>query len=264
MQELPVTKRKVGPNEKCPCGSGIKYKKCYEKGVGCKLLEEDNRKDLLTTHAQKEKDVTEFLMEAVADSNSLFPKKDTEPDFVSIRVQLIICFSLIDVFASYWYEYVDIQTTQSARFNGWLERFCFNDLNNEYKKERFGDLDIDLLLKLRNSLVHFFAIPNGTNPGIVLTPNDFSDETIKEHMRKFKNKGNNVLYLKPIWIKRLLVSGAKLMLEGMIKNITLAKSDDSKGWDHINGIDRIHKKTQLEGAKRIDVKKYDEEIGAPD
>ncbi|EER15727.1 hypothetical protein Pmar_PMAR028971 [Perkinsus marinus ATCC 50983] len=25
----PVTKKKIGVNEKCPCGSGLKYKKCH-------------------------------------------------------------------------------------------------------------------------------------------------------------------------------------------------------------------------------------------
>ncbi|MEG2259475.1 MAG: SEC-C metal-binding domain-containing protein, partial [Oscillospiraceae bacterium] len=31
MQNMPVKKKKIGPNDPCPCGSGKKYKKCCGK-----------------------------------------------------------------------------------------------------------------------------------------------------------------------------------------------------------------------------------------
>ena len=252
---------KISPNEKCPCGSNLKYKKCYKTSTNCKLFEQDRLKNLLTTHQSKEKEIVEFLTEIVGEVNGTFRKHDNGNDLISVRIQMVVCFSIIDVFASYWNCYLADQTdTQSSRANIWLEKFCFVENNKEYTKERFGKLDIELFIKLRNSIVHFFALPNATNPGIVLMPNNFSDDMAKDHKRRFKNRGVDILYLKPIWINHWLVEGAKIMLLEMIKNIELSKIDDSKGWEHINGINRIYEKTQVEGAKRIDLEKYNEII----
>lgn len=249
---------KVGPNEQCPCGSGLKYKKCYKAGNDCKLFEEDSQKRKLETHREKEKEIVDFLIQAVEEAKHTFQKNEKGDDILPARVQLLVCFSMIDIFASYWHCYLKEKTDkQSERATQWLEQFCFSKENN-YNNLNLKNIDVNLILSLRNSIVHFFALPKPeeNQPGIVLIQNNFPDDQIEVHEKKFKNKGAKVLYLKPAWIKDWLIKGAELMFEEMMKNVELSKTDNKKAWEHINGIGRIYEKIQVEGAKRIDLEKY--------
>lgn len=250
--------QKISPNEKCPCGSGLKYKKCYKAETGCKLFEEDKQKKKLETHQQKEKEIVDFLLQAVEEAKHAFQKTEKGNDILPARVQLLVCFSMIDIFGSYWHSYLTEKTsTQSNRATQWLEKFCFSEKNKD-NIANFKEMDVSLTLSLRNSIVYFFALPKpeGNNPGIVLIQNNFPDNQIEIHKKKFKNRGVKILYIKPAWIKDWLIKGAELMFEEMVKNIELSKTDNEKAWNHIDGINRIYEKIQFEGAKRIDLEKY--------
>ncbi|OGM93190.1 hypothetical protein A2333_00460 [Candidatus Wolfebacteria bacterium RIFOXYB2_FULL_49_7] len=206
---------------------------------------------MIEKHNERKKEVVDFINDVIRDINSIFLC-----DYPSSpRIQAIIVFSLLDILASYWYEYDGKCETQSKRFTSWLRTFCLIGQNVEYvKNTRWHKLSSERLWHLRNSLVHFFGLSNESD-GIymALASNKFSDKEVDEYESGINKLGESlVIMVKPKDLYELIKQGGILMLKDWIKNIHEAQAgNNERGVRHIDGIERIYKKIQSEGAKLI-------------
>jgi hypothetical protein len=112
----------IGRNDLCPCGRNKKYKKCYgAESSDCTLYKKDNLKKQMSEHGKKEKTVTKSILEFTQELSNLFYKTEKGVYPVSSRMQLIGCFSIIDVLANYWFEYLGRKDgTPSLRFHEYI------------------------------------------------------------------------------------------------------------------------------------------------
>lgn len=245
---------KVGRNDLCPCESGLKYKNCYGKGLEtCILFVNENNQTMLEKHAEKDKLVFRFFEDTLADMSSIFAKDENGLEVVASRVQLISIFTLIDVFASYWYEYHNQNGKPSERFCQWLSQFCFTEENEEYSDSIYVNITPERLYQFRSSLVHFFGLSRTDTDTFGIVPND---EEAKKIMESYiKQKKGSVMYMVDSKKLHSLVSeGAVLMLNGWSDVIKEAQQNEHMKMEHIRGIDRIYKKVMLEGAIRVPFK----------
>ncbi len=247
-------------NDKCPCGSGKKFKRCYsEENSGCVLFLKEMKDKMLNDHNENEKKVFRFFNETIEDIGSVFViKKETGNSYVSQRVQIISVFTFIDVTAHYWFEYLGRKDgTPKIRFLDWTNNYCFTDKNPNYFDE-FKMMGSDKLYSLRNSLVHFFGLGE-SDPmyQFALVPNNATGEKVEEWRKGFKNRGHNVILFRPKTFYDFIIEGALLMLEDMRANIDASGIDENKKWKHIEGINRIFQKIMKEGAVKVPLPKED-------
>jgi hypothetical protein len=248
----------TGRNDKCPCGSGLKYKHCYLAGnADCKIFMEEQKQKLWMEHPSKDNKVFRFFSEAVEDIGTAFRVNESGKDLVAARVQLITVFTFIDVMASYWFEYLGENGTQQQRFNAWMNDYCLTEVNAEYKKEpEFQKLTSTRVYSFRSSMVHFLGLSEYSEGYyILIATNERPEEEIERLKKAIKDKSRPVIIIKPKKLHNLITDGATLMLHAMQKNINDSKLDDVKKWAHVHGIDRIFKKTEKEGAVKIPAKK---------
>lgn len=211
------------------------------------------RQQLGREHQKKDDAVIKFfLKEATEDIASVFAMDSEGRNYTSERVQLICVFTLIDVIANYWYEYLGETGTQQVRFLQWVKKYCLVDANTEYKGKDFAYLSAENLYAVRSSMVHFLGIAGLNNEyKLTFATNRMSDDFIEKYKKGFKERGHNVLVIKPKKLHNLILEGTILMLTDWKKVISEAQSDEEKKWRHIEGIDRIYKKFQLEGSMKV-------------
>ena len=100
-------RKMIGRNDKCPCGSGKKYKKCFLVNLdSCDLFKKGNIQKLIIENNKKQKILFDSIIEFNKDLNDLFYRTKEGVYPVSSKMQLIGCFSIIDVLANYWFEYL--------------------------------------------------------------------------------------------------------------------------------------------------------------
>ena len=244
----------IGRNDHCICESGKKYKYCYGKqNPACLLFDKEQKQKFLKEHDIKEKEVVRALnKDFINDLNQLFYKIEDDREVVPERIQLIGIFTMIDVLASYWYEYLGKSGTQKERFHDYVKNFCLLADNEEYQSNKYiCSIDSEKLYRLRSGLVHFYGI---AVEDFAIAPNfskKVSVEFIEESYQKFKKLFPALVFIQPFELKKIVVVSAILMIEKMKKNIHLSAQDESKKWEHIYGIDRIFNKLQKEGAKKM-------------
>jgi hypothetical protein len=216
---------------------------------------EEKKQKLWAEHPSKDNKVFRFFNEAVEDIGTAFRINESGKDLVAARVQLITVFTFIDVMANYWFEYLGENVTQQQRFNEWMNKYCLNEANTEYKKEpEFQKLTSTRAYSFRSSMVHFFGLSEySENYYILIATNERSEEEIERLKKAIKNKTRQVIIIKPKKLHNLVTDGATLMLRDMQKNIDDSKLDENKKWAHVYGIDRIFQKTEKEGAVKIPI-----------
>ncbi len=215
----------------------------------------EKRQQLGDEHQKKDDAVLKFfLKEATEDIASVFAMDTQKRNYTSERVQLVCVFTLIDVIANYWYEYLGKNGTQKDRFLEWVEKYCLTNANPEYKNTDFVHLSAKNLYAVRSSMVHFLGIA-GLDGDYKLTfaTNIMSDDFIEKYRKGFLERGHHVLVVKPKSLHNLILEGTILMLNEWKKVIDEAQSDENKKWEHIEGIDRLYQKIQIEGAAKVAV-----------
>lgn len=213
----------------------------------------DRRQELGKEHQKKDDAVFKFfLKEATEDIASVFAMDLEQRNYTTERVQLICVFTLIDVIANYWYEYLGKNGTQRDRFLEWVGKYCLTDSNPEYSGTDFVHLSADNLYAVRSSMVHFLGIA-GLDGDYKLTfaTNRMSDGFIAKYKKGFLERGHHVLVIKPKKLHNLILEGTVLMLNDWKKIIEEAQNNEETKWQHIEGIDRIYQKIQLEGALKV-------------
>src|SRR3989344_1881859 len=202
----------------------------------------EKRKQLEYEHQKKDDTVLKFfLKEATEDIASVFATDSQKRNYTSERVQLVCVFTLIDVIANYWYEYLGRNGTQQNRFLEWVNKYCLTNTNPEYKDADFVHLSAKNLYAVRSSMVHFLGIA-GLDGDYKLTfaTNRMSDDFIETYRKGFLERGHHVLIVKPKKLHDLILEGTILMLNEWKKVIDEAQSDENKKWEHIEGIDRLY------------------------
>ncbi|MES3005480.1 MAG: SEC-C domain-containing protein [Patescibacteria group bacterium] len=241
-------------NEKCPCGSGKKYKQCFlAVNSTCKDFIETKNLNFINDHPSRNKKVFQFFTQAIEDINTAFRKDDKNRDIVASRVQMVTIFTFIDIMASYWFEYLGKTGTQQERFLGWFSKYCLTTDNKEYKDNtEMKKITAPRAYSFRNSMVHFFGLSGfEEDKYMLLATNDRPEIEVEELKKRLKKKSRAVVITKSEEWHRLITSGAMLMLEEMQNDIDKSQTDEATAYAHVHGIDRIFQKTQKEGAVKI-------------
>lgn len=253
---------KPGRNDKCLCGSGEKHKNCYGKQLDtCTVYANEIKTLMEKNHSEKDKMVFQFFGDTLEDIGTIFHKNQKGLEVVSSRVQLIAIFTLVDVLASYWYEYHN-QTGEGkprARFVSWMNEFCFTDVNKDFPGSEYQKITADRLYDFRSSLVHFFGLSRTDEDTFGIVPDDEEAKRLMEgFIKRQRNKGKTMYMVDSKKLHSLVSEGAILMLNGWSQTINEAQTNEGKKWSHIEGIDRIYKKVMLEGAVRVPYKPTEE------
>ena len=204
-------------------------------------------------HQQRDKEVFQFLVGITGESDVVFLKGDKEEEKIPLRIQMIISFTLMDVLASYWYEYLGKNDSISARSCSWYDHFCRTDRNTEYKKDpQWQILSSDRLYQFRNSLVHFMGMSEiRENIYMGLVSNDLPETERERMIKRLTAATHRTAIIRPNDFHKLIKQGGKIMLEEWQKVIEQSHTNPEKKKDHIDGIERIYNKIQLEGAAAI-------------
>ncbi len=223
-----------------------------ELGESMAYKMDERKQQLGREHQKKDNAVFKFFKEATDDISSVFAVDAEKRNYTSERVQLVCVFTFIDVVASYWYEYLGKIGTQRDRFVEWVEQYCLTEKNQEYAGTDFVQLTAANFYAFRSSMVHFFGIAGLEGDYMLsIATNRISDDLIEQWRKGFRERGNHVLIFKPKKLHNLVLEGAVMMLDEWRKIIDESQSDETKKWQHIEGIDRIYQKIQLEGAAKV-------------
>ena len=215
---------------------------------------EEKRQQLGHAHQKKDDEVFKFFKEAMKDIGSVFTMDAEKRNYTSERVQLVCVFTFVDVVASYWYEYLNKTGTQRERFVEWVERYCLTAENQEYSGTDFEHLTAGNFYAFRSSMVHYFGIAGLEGDyKLSIATNRIDDKLIEKWRQGFREHGTSVLIIKPKKLYNFVLEGAVVMLGEWKKIIDEAKSNEEKKGQHIEGIDRIYQKIQLEGAAKVSI-----------
>jgi hypothetical protein len=209
--------------------------------------------ELTIEHNKREKFVIDFLTEVANETNIIYLKGESGNDRVPLRIQVIIVFSLLDVFANYWCEYRNNREKPRKRCCDWYEQFCKTDRNEEFVRDKqWAILSSSQMYDLRDSIVHFFALPEEReNLSISLEPNNLPVAESQNLRNEFKKTGKNILIIKPHDFHKLIKKGGIVMLKDWANNIKASRNDKAKGDEHIAGMERLWNKVNKEGAVKI-------------
>jgi len=203
-------------------------------------------------HKRQDDAVFKFFKEAMEDIGTVFAMDTEKRNYTSERVQLVSVFTFLDVVASYWYEYLGKTGTQKERFLTFTKQYCLTTKNPDYSNGDFVNLTPENLYAFRSSMVHFFGIAGLDNDyKITVAANRISDDLIEKWRQGFRERGHEVLIIKPKKLYNLILEGTLLILDEWKKIINEAQADDNKKWSHIEGINRIYKKIHSEGAVKV-------------
>ena len=215
---------------------------------------DERRQQLGRNHQKKDDLVFRFFRESMEDIGSVFAMDDKKRNYTSERVQLICVFTFVDVIASYWFEYLGRNGTQRERFLGWVQRYCLTEGNPEYAGTDFAHLTPENLYAFRSSMVHFFGIAGLEGDyKLTIATNRIADDLIEKWKRGFRERGEQVLIVKPKKLHNLMLEGAIKMLDEWRAIIDEAQNNEARKWEHMESIDRIYQKIQFEGALKVNL-----------
>lgn len=247
---------KIGVNEKCPCGSNKKYKHCYlSEDKKCILHVREQNDSVIKNYEANVKEVTESLLLSTGELNQLFFKTDEDVEIIPSRMQLIGIFTIVDVLANYWYEYLGKTGTYTERFDDYINTFCFTNQNKEYLNKRYLENDVtsEQLRLFRGGLVHFYGLSSNHSYCIMGNPSkNMSQEQIDQMHKNIPKirKDIKFIFIQPIELKKIVIEGAVLMLEKFGSDCQIALSEEEK-ISYATSIYRIQQKLRKEGASVI-------------
>lgn len=254
---------KIERNKLCPCGSDIKAKKCYYKNSReCSIYVRDRINELLPEHKEREKEVSETISQITSELNQLFYIDKDGYYVVPVRMQMLGCFSVMEVLSKYWEQYKqEEQQKPTRRFVEYCDTFCFVDKNTSFSETKYlkNINSKKLYERLRNGLSHFYGM--GTKSGFVLSPNPTPKQPQKQidlTHDKLLEKIPNLVFIQPLEMKQIIVDSGILMLQDMLDNIHASQTDELAKLDHLEGVARIYQRINDEGAKEVPLTELNE------
>ena len=133
------------------------------------------------------------------------------------KFQMILLMVYIDIFSKVWGCLLtgdsSLKNSQAERFSRWSDKFVFDQSNRSYltHKKEFRGLDGNLLYRIRNSLVHFGALPNNASAIFI------SKWTRKEFLDKYSSRigGQDIVVLCPRILFPAVARGVASTIESM-------------------------------------------------
>ncbi len=199
-------------------------------------------------HDEREKQVLTFLTQSTEEINQAFSIIEGK-SIINDRPKLILVFTALDIFYTYWQEYLGEKVSQKVGFPSWIDSFCFVEENNAYQSNQcLKKVTSRQLYELRNSLVHFYGLRRKTDNINLMVISDLKDKKyIDELTQKFDEKTKEVnVILQPKFLRDLIWEGGILMMEKMINNLKISPKK------HVEGIKNIHTEVIERGAARIE------------
>jgi hypothetical protein len=103
--------------------------------------------------------------------------------------------------------------------------------------------------------VHFFGLSEKCNNFYVsIANNDLDNQKISKFKEGFLKRGSGVIFIKPFDFYKLVKEGEILMLNEWREILLANKNNISLENPHVQGIDRIYKKINLDGGFTINYK----------
>jgi hypothetical protein len=205
-------------------------------GVEKKLQEfRDYFRDLLGCTAE----LSKVLKDNNIDDWSYTFKKDprTVSDVLKYRVpvrsQMILLFTQLEVLFFLYIAYAkEVDTDNDLRSvamrdeqfrKGFLRDFLIGDNNDYFKanKSRLDKLDAGKIIRLRNSLVHFFSLPSDS---IGIHPEQFKDDARKFEKYASDNKKGSLVMMSPNDLHEL-IKGAYMVMFKLWTNDTYTNNE---------------------------------------
>lgn len=244
---------KVERNGPCPCGANKKYKHCYGKeGSSCTLFIRDQKMLKINEHEKREKEVLSFFKEIMAEAEVVNLKDPNGNDLISSRIQMLVVFSIVDVLASYWYEYSGQTGKTNERAQKWYDAFCAIERNKHYQN-LWRDVSSSRLYIFRNALVHFFGLGEQNEEiSILLGQNNLPEKTREMLHAELLAKNHKTIVVRPKDFFDMVAEGAIIMLSDWGNTIKEAQRSREREKEYIAGIERVWKKVKKEGAVRVD------------
>lgn len=206
----------------------------------------------MTSNQNKEEFVIAQLIQTLQEtynSIEILQKKDY------LRSQLCLAFITADSFSRFYYlqleektEWTKKELNNRERFKNWLNKFVLNENNESYVKgKKELNCDAQILWELRNSLIHFYNLPQRRE--IVLGSNKFTDKKGKE--RKFdqfykEKTKTSILCLNPHMLSGAIIEGALAQITSLINK----KHFNRKKYN--TEINKLHKILKKEGFVTIE------------
>lgn len=219
-----------------------------------------DRIGLAKTHQEKDDRVFGFFDAALKDIGTVFKRDQNGRSFASERMQLIAVFSLIDIIASYWFEYQGKnkkKTGHGERFAAWINEYGLAPRNHSYSGTDFAKLTTERLYHFRCSMIHFMGMSDGkARPAICIASNEIKKSEVQKMREGFRKRGVQVVIFKPKQLYNLICDGVIEMMDDWKEIILESDKDDTMKWAHMEGIDRIFQRIEFEGAARVDLPKY--------
>ncbi len=222
-----------------------------EQGLSQETLEE---------HSKKEKEVLAFFRQVMHEINNILITNSEGKDLISPRIQMVSIFSVVDMLASYWFEYKGLQGKTNERPMIWYDEFCARE-DNSYWRHSWTILKSKRLYDFRNSLVHFFGMGSiDTELSIVLATNNITDLEKNDLESSLRQQGYNAMVIRPKDFYALVKEGSKIMLHCWMNSIKESSHNPAARTEYISGIQRVWLKIENEGAVAVprEWRKYSE------
>ncbi len=138
------------------------------------------------------------------------------------KYKIMLFMTYIDILSKIWSIHtgdINKKQKQKHKFQTWSDTFIFNDLNEVFLnlKDEILPLNSEILYKIRNSLIHFSALPN-INEIIIFISSDSKSEFCNIYAEKIKEKEEQVLLLTPKILAPLIVNAGILTINEFNKD----------------------------------------------
>lgn len=139
------------------------------------------------------------------------------------------------------------------RLREWFDSFVFTDKNEVYKKHK-GEISCNSAIawKLRNSLLHFYGLPESRLIGF----STLDQSILKKFISfVFKERGEHATVVNPYLLIEAMLNG--FLIQGEVLVELINGQDDEKKEVYIKGIVKCYEIIQKGGSVYVPLKKYD-------
>ncbi len=151
---------------------------------------------------------------------------------IGAKYKVMLLMTYIDIFAQIWAIHEkNTDKLQRTQFENWSDEFIFHDSNDEFVNERseIEPLDSKSLYQIRNSLVHFAALPNNSKSKLsTFISSDSKSEFCNRYPNEVKRAEGQILLLTPKILFPLVVKAVILTLPKILENKDTLRAIDKK------------------------------------
>lgn len=221
--------------------SFVNYMNLFEKS---KITQEEFEK--------KERKVLEHMVRVYSDVINTEKTLEEKASNKFLESTMILAFVLADSMSRYFQEMEFRRDENGIRFKRWIDAFVLNSSNDFYQE--WGDdinCDSELVWKLRNSLVHFYGLPDlsNRNEQIMLLNGPWKKhEEFKNIESFFKEREINLRIVDIASLKTAILKSLYSWQEYLLKKLK------EKPENYITGMLNLFEITEKECSVKIDTK----------